>query len=169
MIARSLTAALTVALTACSQQPKTADGRLETIDAMYKEYKADFPEVRDITVSELLELDEDSYVVVDVREVEEQRVSMIPGAVTSETFEANPEKFQDKTVVAHCTIGYRSGLYAEKLAEKGFDARNLKGSVLAWAHAGKPFVDSEGKETKRVHVYGPKWNLLPPDYEGVWE
>ena len=29
-------------------------------------------------------------------------------------------------------------------------------------------VDADGQPTKRVHIYGAKWNLLPEGYEAVW-
>ena len=63
----------------------------------------------------------------------------------------------------------RSGVYAETLAERGFRARNLVGGVLAWAHAGRSFVDEDGNPVRRVHVYGAEWDLLPESYEGVHE
>ncbi|MCK5551872.1 MAG: rhodanese-like domain-containing protein, partial [Deltaproteobacteria bacterium] len=97
----------------------------------------------------------------------EQEVSMLPGAITSEEFEGNMEKYQDKTIVVYCTIGNRSGHYTKHLIEKGIRAYNLRGSILAWIHAGQRLV-SDGEETRRVHVYGRKWNLAPKEYEAVW-
>ena len=76
--------------------------------------------------------------------------------------------YQSKKVVCYCTVGGRSGVYTEKLRRKGMDAVNLKGSVLAWANAGKEFVDSKGSETRAVHVSGAKWNVLPHAYSGIW-
>ena len=84
-------------------------------------------------------------------------------------FEANRGQYpDDATIVAHCTIGYRSGKYVAKLQRQGLDALNLKGSILSWVHAGQPVVTFEGEETKRVHVYGQKWDLLPQGYKAVW-
>jgi hypothetical protein len=39
--------------------------------------------------------------------------------------------------------------------------------VLLWSHEGLPLTSSDGP-TRRVHVYGPRWNLLPAGYEAVW-
>ena len=57
-------------------------------------------------------------VVVDVREAAETAVSMIPGAVTKEQFEAEAERYAQHTVVAYCTIGYRSGKYCQELGKQ---------------------------------------------------
>ena len=154
--------------------PKAPPGDLtdsekrSTIESMYSEYKPSFPDVTDISVDALLAIDREDLVIVDVREPNELEVSMIPGALSKSDFEARLEEFDGKTIVVHCTIGYRSGLYVAELNKKGIDAVNLKGSVLSWAHAGQSFVTPDGETTKRVHVYGPDWDLLPADYEAVW-
>jgi hypothetical protein len=46
-------------------------------------------------------------------------------------------------------------------------AFNLHGGVLAWALNGGSFVTPEGEPTRRVHVYGEPWDVLPPEYEAV--
>jgi sodium/bile acid cotransporter 7 len=142
----------------------------ETINGMYEGYKQSFANTPDLSVSELVALRvAEEVVVVDVREREEFAVSHIPGAVFIDDFEAHREKHRDKKVVAYCTIGARSGEYAQKLQEKdGVEAYNLKGSILSWVQEGEPVVDSEGNETRRVHVYGRKWDLIPEGYESVW-
>ena len=147
----------------------TAEKR-ERVDAMYAEYKSEFPDVADVSPAEVESLRETrGAVLVDVRTPEERAVSMIPGAITEEEFAAQKEQLKDRPVIAHCTIGYRSGLFAKELAAEGYDARNLAGSILAWVHAGYPVIDPEtGEPTARVHTYGPEWDLLPEDAEAVW-
>ena len=141
----------------------------DAIETMVQEYQRSFPEVEDLSVDRVRTMQEKGdAVLVDVRPPEERAVSMIPGAVTKEEFEAHPEDYAGKTVVTYCTIGYRSGEYAEALREKGIDAYNLEGSILSWIHDGGTVVDPEGNETHTVHVYGEKWNLLPEGYTGVW-
>jgi sodium/bile acid cotransporter 7 len=44
---------------------------------------------------------------------------------------------------------------------------NLRGGLLAWVHAGGKVYDANG-ETRRIHVYGRKWNLAPNGYDAVW-
>ncbi len=105
-------------------------------------------------------------VLVDVREPHERRVSMLPGAITKEEFERNSFRYRSWVVVPYCTIGVRSGIYTKTLRDQGFEAQNLAGSALAWAHAGLPF-EAAGKATRRVHVFNAGWNLLPRGYEPV--
>jgi len=93
---------------------------------------------------------------------------MIPGAIDEALFEERIEDYRTDAIVVYCTIGVRSGRYVKRLIKDGYDAYNLKGGILAWAHAGGRFVDKTGKETRRVHVYGKRWNLLPKGYEGIW-
>lgn len=139
------------------------------IDEMFAGYVPSFPEVPTVTARQLADqLAAGDVVVVDVREPEEQQVSMIPGAITKEEFEAHAEELRGREVVTYCTIGYRSGLYAQRLREEGWDARNLEGSILAWTLAGESLVGPDGEPTKRVHVYGKTWALAADGYEQVW-
>ena len=56
---------------------------------MYQEYREDFPGVNEITPQGVLDLEgAEETVLVDVRTAEEQAVSMLPGAITREAFEA---------------------------------------------------------------------------------
>ena len=146
----------------------TDEQKLERINELYEKYKRSFPDVPDVSVKELIAMrKEKDVVLVDGRKKREQRVSMLPGALPSREFEKNIEEYKDRTIVVYCTIGSRSGYYTRDLIEKGFTAYNLRGSILAWIHAGQKLV-SEGKETRRVHVYGRRWNLAPEGYEAVW-
>jgi len=141
----------------------------DAIETMVEVYQRSFPEVESLSADRVRTIQgKGDAVLVDVRPPEERAVSMIPGAITKEEFEAHPEDYAGKTVVTYCTIGYRSGKYAETLRERGIDACNLKGSILSWIHGGGTVVDPEGNETHTVHVYGEKWNLLPEGYTGVW-
>lgn len=155
---------------ACAAPPDGDAAKRAEIERQYAGYRAEFPDVPEYEASELIELAPvaELPIFIDARTPEEQAVSMIPGAITKEAFEARKEDYRDYDIVTYCTIGYRSGLYAKELREEGFRAGNLKGSVLSWAHSGGQFLDAEGKPTTRVHVYGEKWNLLPDGYEPVW-
>jgi len=138
------------------------------IEAMYKNYKKDFPDVQDIGPAEAMRLlKEGKALFIDVREEKEQQVSMLPGAVTEKQFLENPGQYRDRTLIAYCTISYRSGKLAERLKARGITLFNLRGGLLAWVHSGGKVYDQNG-ETKRIHVYGKKWNLGPKDYEAVW-
>ena len=147
---------------------RTDDWKRERIEELYAEYRASFPDVPQVTVAQLLtESGVGKVVIVDSRATAEQEVSMIPGAIPASQFDRQSGRYKDRKVVVYCTIGYRSGLYAKKLVERGYRAANLKGGILAWVHAGQS-VAGRGGPTNRVHVYGRKWDLVPRGYEAVW-
>jgi sodium/bile acid cotransporter 7 len=142
--------------------------RRAKIEAMYRDYQKDFADVEDIDPREAMKLlQEGKAVFVDVREAKEQKVSMLPGAITEAQLLRSPEKYGDRILIGYCTISYRSGKLAQKLKAKGLSMLNLRGGLLAWVHDGGKVYDRNG-ETRRIHVYGRKWNLGPKDYEAVW-
>ncbi len=145
----------------------TEEEKKKAVYKMYEEYKKEFSSVGDMIPQKAMSLMEEGRVLfVDVRKPAEIKVSMLPGAISKKEYLKAPIKFKNKTVVAYCTIGYRSGKFAEEMTNKGILVYNLKGGVLVWVlEAGKVF-DASG-ESKRVHVYGEKWNYLPEGYEAV--
>ncbi len=153
-----------------NRKPVKYEDRFQRLQDMYADYRKAFPDVADITPAAAKQrAAKTELVFVDVREKSEQNVSMIPGAITAARFEADFDRYRKQQIVVYCTIGSRSGIYARDLLGKhpNLKIRNLAGSILAWAHAGRPLQTPDGKPTKRVHVYGPKWNLLPEGYEAV--
>ena len=143
------------------------DSKRRKIELMYADYRKAFPEIAEISAQEAMALsDESRPVFVDVREAEEQAVSMLPGAVTEEEFLAKPEIYGDRLVIGYCTVSYRSGKLAQELGRRGIRMVNMRGGILAWLHAGGK-VYKEGKPTHQVHVYGKKWDLAPSDYAAV--
>ena len=135
---------------------------------MYAGYKKEFPEVTNITPAEVMDLlaRQKKVVLVDVRTPEEQRVSMLPGAITREELLSNLNAYRDHVIIGYCTISYRSGQLAQDLRKKGITTLNLKGGLLAWIQEGGK-VYSQGKETQKVHVYGSKWDLAPDRYQTI--
>ena len=159
----------------------------------------------------------DQVVLIDCRDQAEQRVSMVPAAVTKGAFmeqlRGGWRAAADTTthLVCYCTIGYRSSYAARALAADA-DLRqqlaaapspttaegsareqaprvrvhNLRGGVLAWAHAQREFLtvapaggndgndggDGEDRggvsRTRALHVYGRRWDLAPSNYETTW-
>lgn len=161
-------AALAMWLWLQSEVPRDDAERLRRIERYYGLCARLLRGVPEISAAELSRRQRETRLaIVDVRTPQEQAVSMIPGAITQAEFERRKHEFRDAPVVAYCTLGYRSGKYAAKLRAEGFDALNLRGAILAWTHAGEPLVDAQGA-TRRVHVYGRKWNLVASGYEGVW-
>ncbi len=145
-----------------------AEGNKQTVMRMYDEYREDFPGIAEISAQDALRMAGDEKVLfIDVRDKEEQEVSMLPDAIPYQEFLKNIDKYKDRTLIGYCTISYRSGKFAQELSKNGIKMFNLKGGMLAWIHEGGKVYDRQG-ETHRVHVYGSKWNLLPPGYEAVW-
>ncbi len=148
--------------------PDDDPGRRARIASMYAGYAEDFPDVEAMAVEELRRRQEagEPLVLVDVRPQEERKVAILPGAIPHT--ELDPSQHRGSTVVVYCTIGARSGAFAQQLREEGYgDVYNLEGGLLAWTHIGGPLVDEDGRPTRRVHVYGPRWNLVAEGYEGV--
>ena len=114
--------------------------------------------------------DEKKVIWIDVRPKEERDVSVIEGSLTEAEFLEKRElsEFKNFKFVAYCTVGHRSGKFAQRMQKKGISVSNLYGGILSWVEAGKVVLDSQGDQTKRVHVYGSDWNILPEGYEGVW-
>jgi rhodanese-related sulfurtransferase len=108
-------------------------------------YTGSFPEVSTISALEIQRLQANSVplLLIDVRLPEEQAVSMIQGAISLDEFEAAEANGEysahalaatETVLVPYCTIGYRSGTYAEKLKARGYkDVRNGEGVVM-WTH-----------------------------------
>jgi sodium/bile acid cotransporter 7 len=150
-----------------SSAPDDDVARAARIAELYADYRQEFPDVPDVdvwTVQRWLDAGE-PVVLVDVRTDEERAVSTLPGAVPASRVEADPDAYRGQRLVAYCTIGLRSGEWAE--AHGDLDVLNLRGSVLAWTHTGRPLAGPDGP-TKRVHVYGRAWDLVRGDYEAVW-
>lgn len=89
---------------------------------------------------------------------------MLPHSITEDYFQKSKVKYKDKIKIAYCTIGYRSGLFAEK--HKGIKILNLIGGILAWSHIGGTFI-KDNKKTLRVHTYSSKWNFLNKKYQAI--
>ena len=107
---------------------------------------------------------------------------MIPNAISLKEFHELDESFKKgthSTIITYCTVGYRSGLEAQKLQDQ-YDIphgtiKNLDG-IVAYTHAcikegmdeKECLVDPTTKEaTHRVHVFGPTWDLVPSSFESV--
>lgn len=162
---------LMAAIPACSDsgdQPASDQQRRQQIMSMYDGYRKSFPGTPEIEPAGARELMKTGKVVfIDERKPEEQAVSMLPNAITSQAFLRDPSRYDEYTKIAYCTISYRSGKLTQQLNQKGIKIYNLRGGILAWVHDGGTVYDSNGA-TGRIHVYGPKWNLAPAAYQAVW-
>ena len=158
----------------CTADPVLADREMsdadkkKTVYRMYAEYKKDFPGVEDISPHRAMELLSRSRVVfVDTRKPEEMAVSMLPEAVAETEFLKNPGRYQNKIIVAYCTISYRSGIFSRELTDRRIKIINLQGGILAWTLEGGKVYTLDKREVKRVHIYGDRWDYAPAGYETV--
>lgn len=84
---------------------------------------------------------------VDVRQDHEWDAGHVEGAehiplqeLPARIGELDPSR----PVVAVCQVGQRSGLAADFLIERGYDAHNLEGGLARWQEEGFPLVKDEG-------------------------
>lgn len=87
--------------------------------------------------------------VLDVREIEEFEAGHIAGAISLplSTIVEEYQKIEiNGSVIVNCRSGARSARATAFLRSVGIDARNLKGGVIAWTHAGLPLVTDNGEE-----------------------
>jgi rhodanese-related sulfurtransferase len=140
----------------------------EIVYEMYSEYKRkDFPTIQDISPRQAMKIMQEKQVIfVDTRKPAEMKISMLPHALTKEEFLQHLTRYKDMTVIGYCTISYRSGLFAKEMESKGITIYNLTGGLLAWLLEGGKVYNAEG-ETRRIHVYGKKWNYPPDGYESI--
>jgi sodium/bile acid cotransporter 7 len=142
--------------------------KYEQVLKLYTSHKKEFPDVRDVSPREAMELVNTGRVVfIDVREANEQNLSRLPGAITIDSFLENFETYNDFIKIGYATISYRSGIIAQELHQKGIPMYNLRGGLLAWVHGGGKVYKGTA-ETRRIHVYSPEWDLGPDGYESVW-
>ena len=142
--------------------------RKRKAEKMYGRYRKAFRGVPEMEAGRALELYAENRVVfVDVRDPDEQAVSMLPAALTGAQFLATAHEHGEKTVLCYCTIGYRSGLFVDRHGTGFPNLHNLCGGLLLWLHAGGR-VFRDGSEIRQAHVYGPKWSLLPEGYQPVF-
>ena len=99
---------------------------------------AELPVTIDVTTANDLR-GRDDVILLDVREDYEFNAGHVPGAAwipLGELPNRLNELPKDKTIIAVCRSGNRSGQATELLRQQGFDAHNMQGGMLAWQAAG---------------------------------
>jgi sulfur-carrier protein adenylyltransferase/sulfurtransferase len=86
----------------------------------------------------------DNFILVDVREVHEYQIAVIPGSVLiplGDVVKRAGELDKDADIVVHCKMGGRSAKAIEALKPLGFTKlTNLKGGITAWSNDVDPSV-----------------------------
>lgn len=88
------------------------------------------------------------FTILDVREPEEWEAGRIEGALhipLGRLADSLAQLPLDRTIVAVCRSGHRSGEAAAFLQDRGYDAHNLEGGMIAWAAARLPFTTPGGE------------------------
>lgn len=96
---------------------------------------------------------QDELQLIDVREPDEWAAGHIDGALhipMGQLSQRRDELAQDRTIVAVCRSGNRSGQVVAALRGAGYDAENLDGGMQAWARADLPFVAENGRDPRVV-------------------
>ncbi len=126
----------------------------------------DFPNVKRITTTQLAAWLKDEKrvppLLLDVRTRAEFEVSHLQNAhhVEPNASAATIEQPWDRAIVTYCSVGYRSGGFAEKLRVAGFtNVVNLEGSIFQWANEGRP-IFRDDRQVEKVHPFNRTRGLL---------
>lgn len=129
--------------------------------AVYSLIESRFPQIPTVDIDVLETWKQSTEVLlIDVREREEFLISHLLGAQNRTSISDFQHIPKDKRMVLYCSVGYRSAKLVETLQREGYtQVYNLKGSIFAWANAGKPVYQTE-TTTTFVHPYNEIWGQL---------
>lgn len=115
-------------------------------------------------------------IILDSRETKEYNVSHIKDAVLVgyDTFDiASVEKQypnKNEKIVVYCSLGIRSETVGEKLKKAGYTrVFNLYGGIFEWKNKDFSVIDSEEKETEKVHTFNKAWSKWLEKGKKVYE
>jgi len=110
-------------------------------------------------------------ILLDTREPAEFAVSHLDGAINRpySQIDAWREEFgPGDRIVTYCTVGYRSGVAARQLSERGAEAHSVIGGILA-AAAEAPEWLSCPQSPPTIHVWSADYAWLAPvGVQPVW-
>ena len=162
----SLLLAAVLAAAACGRP--TARVTWAETEARIAETFPDVPAIETAALSELMQDPTHTLVLLDVREPDEFAVSHLQGAVRVTSPDRAAALLSDvpegATVVAYCSVGYRSARLAAALRDRGLGVvHNLGGSIFRWANEDRPLFRGD-TPVRRVHPFDETWaTLLEPD------
>lgn len=130
----------------------------------------EFPAVQTVSTDVLLTrygaMDDSLPIVIDVREIDEFRVSHLDAALNLKTADSISDMImqrglgKDTEIIVYCSVGYRSAAVAADLQERGFtQVLNLEHSLFEWASKGYPMSSASGG-TDKVHPFNKAWGAL---------
>ena len=128
-----------------------------------------------ITVEELA-MPKTEAILLDSREPKEYKVSHIKGATCVGYDNFNIDSIQkiypnkNEKIVVYCSLGIRSETVGEKLKKAGYtNVYNLYGGIFEWKNKDFTVIDSEEKETEKVHTFNKEWSKWLKKGEKVYE
>ncbi|MEO0576091.1 MAG: rhodanese-like domain-containing protein [Pseudomonadota bacterium] len=148
------------------------------IAKIHADIEADYADVAHIDPDALDALPQDSRVLFDVREADEYGVSHLSGAIrvdpgmsAAQFNERYASLLVDKTAVFYCSVGRRSSLLAQRLAQSDTTSGasriyNLVGGIFQWRNEERALVDDDGA-TDAVHPYNRFWGRLIKDKRAI--
>ena len=126
----------------------------------------DFPQVKRISPADLAAWLQDAKrpppLLLDVRTAAEYEVSHLQKAERVQP--GSPATAvripKDQPIVTYCSVGYRSGAFAQTLERAGYThVMNMEGSIFKWANEGRP-VYRDGEQVEKIHPYNETWGRL---------
>ncbi|WP_044402334.1 rhodanese-like domain-containing protein [Lacinutrix sp. Hel_I_90] len=145
----------------------------KTLDALLKQHNTN--EVPYISV-EALAMPKTKAIIFDSREPQEYAVSHLKEAVfvgyNTFNIDSIQEKYPDKNekIVVYCSLGIRSETTGKKLKKAGYtNVYNLYGGIFEWKNKGFSLIDSEAKETEKVHTFNKAWSKWLKNGEKIYE
>ena len=158
----SLLLAAVLVPTACGRP--TAQVTWTETEERIAETFPDVPVIETANLSELMQDPTHTLVLLDVREPDEFAVSHLRGAVRVTAPDRAAALLRDApadaTVVAYCSVGYRSARLAAALRDRGLaDVRNLEGSIFRWANEDRPLFRGD-TPVRHVHPFDETWGVL---------
>ena len=101
-------------------------------------------DVPDVTAKDVLDSNNQDWLILDVRSEQEFAEGHVPGAINIAHTELadNLDKvwaYKDKTIVVYCRSGRRAGMAAQILLDNDFSqVKHLEGDIQGWQKANHP-------------------------------
>lgn len=135
-----------------------SQGSIEDLLRKYNSGEVSYISVEELRMRQLKK----EVVIFDSRTREEYLVSHLENAifigVTKEDTSVFDTISQETPIVVYCSLGIRSEDTAIWLQQLGFkNVNNLYGGIFKWKNKNYPVVNTEGKETEKVHGFSPEW------------
>lgn len=116
--------------------------------AVEAQEKTTIPEITVRELKDLINYGTNTFVLIDVRNVNEYEIAKIPGSILIPLPDIEDgrgvEKIrilsQNKKIIAHCKTGVRSAKALGILKDKGILGTNVKGGITAWSQEVDPDI-----------------------------